>query len=700
MEKNYSAEFIRNTVIAGAPNAGKTTLAEAMLFVSGKIPHMGSIERGNTVMDFDEEEIKRKMSLKSSLAHIEYHDIKINFLDVPGITDLSAELRSALSAVESVIFVISSSSGISIDCEKNWNILENYEIPKIILVNKMDAENADFFKLLGDLETKFKKHFIPFMLPIGTGKDFKGVFDIIHLKPYFIDKNNKSEDIPDSIKDILSKYREKLFESAAESDDKLIEKYLNGDELSPQEIETGIKNSVKNKKFIPVLCASATNNAGITLLLDTITAYLPSPLYYEEFEGKNPLNPEEKIKRKQKTDEPFSGFIFKTRVDPFAGKLSFCRIKSGVLSLGADVYNVNKSKKEKAGHLYSVVGKNTKENQQVSAGDIIVFAKQDSFETGDTIATADKQILYENIKFPSPSYFVAVHSSDRKSGDKIAEAFHQVNQEDPTFTYGYNDITKELTVSCAGEIQSRIVFESIKERYKINFETRTPRVAYKETITAKAEGHYKHKKQSGGHGQYGEVYLRIEPLKRNEGFIFDEEIFGGAIPKNYIPAIEKGAVEACLTGAIAGYPVVDLKVVVYDGTYHDVDSSDMSFKIAGLFATKLAIEAAKPALLEPITKVKIFVDESDIGSIMNDLNTRRGRVLGIEKFSDTISFVNVYVPYAEMLTYSAALNSITKGKGRFEMEFSHYDFLPFNEYDKAKKQAEEMKKEEEAKKNQ
>jgi len=700
MEKKYTTEFIRNTVIAGAPNSGKTTIAEAMLFTSGKIPHMGSIEKGNTVMDFDEEEIKKKMSLKTSLAYFEWKDTKINVLDVPGIPDLSAELRSALSSVESIIFVINATAGISIDCEKNWNTTEGYKIPKLVLINKMDAENADYLKLLSELETKFKKSFIPFTLPIGSGHDFKGVFDLIRLKPFYVDKNNKSEEVPDGIKDSLSKYREKIFEAAAESDDKLIEKYLNGGELSEEELETGIKNSIKNNVLIPVLCSSAINNAGISNLIDTIVAYLPSPLYVEEFEGKDPAKPEQKITRKQKADEPFSGFIFKTRIDPFAGKMSFCRIRSGTLLLGADIYNVNKNKKEKAGHIYSVLGKNTKENQQVSAGDIIVFTKQDSFETGDTLSAVDKPILYDKIKFPSPSYFVAIHSSDRKSDDKITEGFHLINQEDPTFTYAYNDITKELVVSCAGEIQSRIIFDTVKERYKINFETRTPRVAYKETITTKAEGHYKHKKQSGGHGQYGEVYLRVEPLKRNEGFIFDEEIFGGAIPKNYIPAIEKGAIEACLSGTIAGYPVVDLKVVVYDGTYHDVDSSDMSFKIAGFFATKLAIEAAKPALLEPITKVKIYVDENEIGSIMNDLNSRRGRVLGIEKFSDTISFVNVYVPYAEMLTYSAALNSITKGKGRFEMEFSHYDFLPFNEYDKAKKQAEEMKKEEEAKKNQ
>jgi elongation factor G len=349
MEKNCTPEFIRNTVIAGAPNSGKTTVAEAMLFTSGKIPHMGSIEKGNTIMDFDEEEIKKKMSLKTSLAYLEWKDTKINVLDVPGIPDLSAELRSALSSVESVIFVINATSGISIDCEKNWNIAEGFKIPKVVLINKMDAENADYFKLLIDLEAKFRKSFVPFVLPIGSGPDFKGVFDLLRLKPFYVDKNNKSENVPENIKDILSKYREKIFEAAAESDDKLIEKYLNGGELSEEELETGIRNSIKNNAFIPVLCSSAINNAGISNLIDILVAYFPSPLYVNEFEGKNPANPEQKITRKQKADEPFSGFIFKTRIDPFAGKMSFCRIKSGTLSLGADIYDVNRNKKEKIG---------------------------------------------------------------------------------------------------------------------------------------------------------------------------------------------------------------------------------------------------------------------------------------------------------------------------------------------------------------
>ncbi len=394
-----------------------------------------------------------------------------------------------------------------------------------------------------------------------------------------------------------------------------------------------------------------------------------------------------------------SAIIFKTRIDPFAGKISYCKIISGTLTLGKELFNSTKNIKEKPAHLWLATGKNLKDAQTFKAGDIVVFTKQDNFETWATLSDIDNPIVYEPLKPPKPSFFVAIHSSDRKSADKLSEVFQNIMKEDPSINYAYNDITKEVVVSCTGETQARIAFDLVKHRYKLNFETRVPRVSYKETITTKAEGHYKHKKQSGGHGQYGEVYLRIEPLKRNEGFVFTEEIFGGAIPKNYIPAIEKGAQEACLSGVIAGYPVVDLKVNVYDGTYHDVDSSDLSFRIAGLHATKLAIEAAKPAILEPIAKVKVYVEENDIGNIMSDISTRRGKVLGMEKFSDNLTVINAQVPQSEMLTYLSALNSMTKGKGYFEMEFSHYEYLPFNEYDKAKRQAEEIKKEEEARKN-
>ncbi|MEJ5284946.1 MAG: elongation factor G [Brevinematia bacterium] len=700
MGKIYDPKFIRNVALSGAPNAGKTTLAEALLFASGQIPQMGNVDKGTTVMDYDEEEIEKKMSLKTSLAYTEWKDIKINLFDTPGIPDLVSEVRSVFRVVEGIIFVVSAVDGITIDTEKDWHFADDYQIARMVFINKMDDEKADFFAVAEELEAKFKKPVIPIELPIGKGKDFKGTVDLIHRKAVYPDgKGVKFGEIPAEMNDLIAKYSEKLFDVVAETDDSLIEKYLNGEELTVEEVERGVRSCTLNNKFIPVVCGSALNNIGVADLLDDIIYFLPSPLYIGEVIGFDHFHPEQTIKRHPDPEEPFSGFIFKTRIDPFAGKISYCRIRSGKINIGDEIYNVNKGVKEKINHLYMMNGKTMKEINTLEAGDIAVLAKIDSLSTGDTITSVDKPLQYEPVRFPMPSYFVAIHSADRKSEDKLAEVFHLISQEDPTFTYSYNDITKEMVVSCIGEVQARIIFETIKKRYKLNFETRTPRVAYKETITTKAEGHYKHKKQSGGHGQYGEVYLRIEPLPRNEGFKFDEEIFGGAIPKNYVPAIEKGAIEACESGVVAGYPVVDLKVTVYDGSYHEVDSSDMSFKIAGFFATRLAIEAAKPAILEPIAKVRIYVHEDDIGSIMNDISTRRGRVLGMDKISEDVTVINAHVPYSEMLSYSPVLNSLTSGRGRFEMEFSHYDFLPPNEYDKAKKQAEEMKKEEEEKKS-
>lgn len=700
MGKIFETEFIKNIAICGAPGVGKTTLAEAMLFTANQIPQMGNTAKGTTVMDFDEEEITKKMSLKTTLAFLEWKNYKINIIDLPGIPDLIFEIKSAVNFVEGLIFTISAVDGITIDTERNWNIIKEFSIPKIIFLNKMDGENINFDKIIEDGTKKFKKSVIPLIFPIGTGKDFKGFVDIINLKAFLFDKNSlKETEIPANLKETVEKYRSNLMEIAAETKDELIEKFLNGEQLSEEEFKTGLKICILNNKLIPLLCGSAINNLGIQLLLDSVLSYVPSPFEIIEKEGFLPSNPEQKIKRKCSVSEPFSGIIFKTRIDPFAGKISYCKIISGVLEAGKEVYNSNKNLKEKPAHLWLAVGKNFKEITSLKAGDIVTFTKQENLETGTTLSDPGNPVVYEPLKPPKPSYFVAIQTNDRKSSDKLSEVFHNIAIEDPSFNYSYNDITKEVVVSCVGETQARIIFDLIKHRYKLDFNTRVPRVSYKETITAKAEGHYKHKKQSGGHGQYGEVYLRIEPLKRNDGFVFTEEIFGGAIPKNYIPAIEKGTIEACQSGAVAGYPVVDLKVTVYDGTYHEVDSSDLSFRIAGLHAMKLAIEAAKPVILEPIAKVQIYVEENDIGSIMSDISSRRGKVLKMDKFSDDYTVINAYVPYSEMLTYLSALNSMTKGKGFFEMEFSHYDYLPFNEYDKAKKQAEEIKKEAEAQKD-
>lgn len=701
MGKIYDPKVIRNISISGAPNVGKTTLSEALLFSSGQIPQMGSIDKGTTVMDYDEEEIAKKMSLKTSLAFCEWKDIKINIIDTPGIPDLVSEVRSAFRVTEGIVFVVSASEGITIDTEKDWHFADDYKIARIVFINKMDDETADFYSLADSLTNKFKKPVIPIELPIGKGKDFKGTVDLVHMKAYISEGAALKEvPIPADMSDKIKEYRDKLFDAVAETDDALIEKYLNGQELTNEEVETGVRTCTLNNKFIPIVCGSAVKNIGTAMLLDSIITFLPSPLYIGEVIGQDPHHPEQTMKRHPDPSEPFSGFIFKTKIDPFAGRISFCRIRSGILKTGDEVLNVNKNTKERIQHLYMINGKNTKEIQTLEAGDIAVFTKMETMETGNTITDPAKPLIYEPIRLPNPSYFIGIHSSDRKSIDKLAGAFSVISQEDPTFKHGYNEITKELVVSCIGEIQARIFFDMIKHKHKLEFQTRTPRVSYKETITGKAEGHYKHKKQSGGHGQYAEVYLRIEPQARNAGFAFKEEIFGGAIPKNYVPAIEKGAIEACLEGTIAGFPVVDLQVTVTDGSYHDVDSSDMAFKIAGMHASKLALEAAKPVILEPIAKARIYVDEADIGNVMGDLGNKRGKVLGMDKISEDVTVINAMAPYSEMLAYSPTLNSLTSGRGRFEMEIDHYDVLPSNEYEKAKKQAEEMKKEEEDRKNQ
>ncbi len=700
MGKIYDPKFIRNISISGAPNVGKTTLAEALLFTGGQIPQMGSVDKGTTVMDFDEEEISKKMSLKSSLAFVEWKEIKINLIDTPGIPDLVSEVRSAFRVTEGIVFVISASEGITIDTEKDWHFADDYKIARVVFINKMDDPEADYYSTADMLGKKFKKPVIPIELPIGKGADFKGVVDIVHMKAVYPDKNgSKDGEIPADMMDRVKEYREKLCDAVAETDDALIEKFLNGIELTTEEVENGLKSCTLNNKVIPILCGSALKNIGTVTLLDTILSYLPSPLYIGEITGIDPTHPEQTLKRHPDPEEPFSGFVFKTRIDPFAGKISFCRIRSGVLKTGDEILNVAKNAKERIAHLYMINGKNIKEIQTLEAGDIAILTKIESLETGNTVTDVLKPLIFEPIRLPNPSYFVAIHSTDRKSEDKLASVFHILAQEDSTFRYGYDDITKEMVVSCMGEIQGRILFDIIKHKHKLAFETKTPRVSFKETISAKSEGHYKHKKQSGGHGQYGEVYLKVEPQARNAGFQFAEEIYGGSIPKNYVPAIEKGAIEACESGTIAGYPVVDLKVIVYDGSFHEVDSSDMAFRIAGLHATKLAIEAAKPVILEPIAKVRIYIDENDIGNVMGDLGTKRGKVIGMDKISEDVTVINATAPYSEMLSYSPVLNSLTSGRGRFEMEIDHYDILPSNEYERAKKQAEEMKKEEEERKN-
>ncbi len=698
MGKIYEPKLIRNVSLSGAPNVGKTSLSEALLFASGQIKEMGSVDRGTTVMDYDEEEISKKMSLHTSLAYTEWKNVKINLFDTPGIPDLAYEVRSTFRVSEGIVFVVSGVEGITIDTEKDWHFADDYHIARVVFINKMDEEGADFYEQAEVLKRKFKKPVIPIQIPIGSGTSFKGTIDLIHMKAYYPDGLKVKEGaIPEELQEKISKYQEMLFEAVAETDDTLIEKFLDGEPLTPEEVEKGLKSCTMNNKFIPVMCGSATQNIGTYFLLNTIISYLPSPLYIGEVTGIDPLRPGEIIKRHPDTGEPFSGFVFKTRIDAFAGKISYVRIRSGVVNLGDEIFNVNKDQKEKVSRLFMVDGKNFKEIEKLEAGDIAVMTKIESLGTGDTLTAVGKGLILEPIRLPKPSYFLAVHSKDRKSEDKLSDVFHNISMEDISFQYQYEEPTKEMILSFVGEVQAKIILGTVKHKFGLEFETRPPRVAYKETITKEVESQYKHKKQSGGHGQFADVYLKIEPQKRNGGFEFVEKIYGGAIPKQYLPGVEKGVQEACQVGPVAGYPVVDVRVTVFDGSFHPVDSSDMAFKIAASHAAREGFEKAGAVILEPIAKIKVFVGEDDIGNVMSDLSNKRGKVMGMEKISEDTTVINATAPYNEMLSYAPVLNSLTSGRGRFEMEFFEYSALPQTEYAKAIKQAEEIKAEEESK---
>lgn len=697
MGKIYEPKLIRNISFSGAPDAGKTSLSEALLFSSGQIKEIGSIDRGTTIMDYDSEEISKKMSLHTSLAYTEWKNVKINIFDTPGIPDLAYEVRSTFRVTEGIVFVVSAVDGITIDTEKDWHFADDYQIARVVFVNKMDEDGADFYAQAESLKNKFKKPVIPIQLPIGSGADFKGTVDLIHMKAYYPDGLKVKEGpVPDEMKEQIDTYREMLFDAVAETDDTLIEKFLNGEELLPEEVERGLKSCTMNNKFIPVMCGSATKNIGTYFLLDTILSYLPSPLYIGEVTGIDPTHPGEMIKRHPDPSEPFSGFVFKTRIDAFAGKISYIRIRSGVLNIGDEIQNVNQDSKEKVSRLFMVNGKNFKDIEKLEAGDIAVMTKIDSLETGNTLSAPGKSLILEPIRLPKPSYFLAIYSNDRKSEDKLSDIFHNIALEDVSFKFRYDETTREMVLSFIGEVQAKIILDTVKHRYNLEFETRPPRIAYKEAITKQVETQYKHKKQSGGHGQYAEVYLKLEPQPRDAGFEFVENIYGGSIPKQYVPGVKRGVEEACLSGPLAGYPVVDVKATVYDGSFHPVDSSDMAFKIAASHASKEGFQKASPVILEPLAKIKVFVSEEDIGNVMSDLSNKRGKVLGMEKISEDTTVINATAPYSEMLTYAPVLNSLTSGRGRFEMEFFAYDALPQSEYHKATQQAEEIKAEEDA----
>lgn len=661
------AERIRNVALIAHGGAGKTSLSEALLYDSGTIKRLGKVEEGNTVSDYDPEEIRRRMSVNTSILPCEWKGYKINILDTPGYMDFVGEVLGALRVCEGAIVVVDASAGVEVGTEMVWSYADERKLPRLVSVNKMDRENADFIRVVNEIAEKFGVNVIPIQLPLGSQASFSGIIDLIKMKAY-VGPEAKEEEIPSQFKAQAEDYRTKLLEAAAESEDELIMKYLEGEPLTEEEIKRGLAFGVKNRKFVLALCSAATMDIGGRQLLDAIVDYLPSPAEVEvQTEGGEILKVDE--------NGPLAALVFKTFADPYVGKLSYFKVYSGVMNSDSRVFNPRAGEEERIGQLFFLRGKEQTPVKEVRAGDIGAVAKLSVTMTGDTLCDKGYPIVLPGIKYPTPLFSVAVAPKTKADLDKLSNVLSRLVEEDPTFQIRRELSTGETILSGMGESHVDIAIRKLQDKFGVGVVTSLPKVPYRETITKVARAQGKYKKQTGGRGQYGDVWLRLEPLPRGAGFEFAEEIFGGAVPKQYIPAVEKGLKEAIQSGVLAGFPVVDIKAVLYDGSYHPVDSSELAFKIATHLGFKKAMEQAGPILLEPIMNVTITVPEQFTGDVLGNLNTKRARVMGIDQKKGT-AIIKAQVPLAEMQRYATELRSLTQGRGVFSMEFSHYEEVP------------------------
>lgn len=673
---NYKVDQIRNVALLGHGGSGKTTLTEAMLYTTKAIKRMGKVEDGNTVSDFDKEEISRQFSIGTSVIPVEWNNSKYNILDAPGYFDFSGEVISALRVAGGAIIMVDATSGVEVGTEKAWKYTEERKMPKIIFINKMDKENVNYDKLIKELRDNFGKKIAPFAIPIGEQDDFKGFVNVVDMVGReYNGKECVDVEVPAGMEDKIAPVREMLIESVAESDEELLEKYFEGEEFTTEEIHEGLRKGVLAGEVVPVLVGSVANNIGIHTLFEMTSDYMPTPkdMHNGEYEGVNPEN-DEPIIRKVNEQEPFSALVFKTIVDPFVGKISLFKVYSGKLTKDMEVLNANKDEKEKVGSLFMLRGKNQLECDRVVAGDIGAIAKLQYTETGDTICEKSSPIKYHGIQFPQPCLFMAVEPKSKGDEEKIGVSLHRLTEEDPTFVVERNTETKQLLIGGQGNMQLTVITNKMKNGFGVEVDLMDPKIAFRETIKGTSTVQGKHKKQSGGAGQYGDVHIKFEPS--TEAFEFAEEIFGGSVPKQYIPAVEKGLKESLEKGALAGFPVVNVKATLLDGSYHSVDSSEMAFKIAASLAFKKGIEKAKPILLEPIVHVEVLIPEDYMGDIMGDMNKRRGRILGMEPTGDGYQKVIAEAPQVEMFKYAPDLRSMTQARGSFTMQFERYDEVP------------------------
>ena len=676
--KKYKAGQIRNVAIIAHGGTGKTSLAEAMLYLSGAIDRFGKVDDGASTMDYDQDEIKRKMSISASVAPVEWNDCKINLIDTPGYADFVGEVKGALSVADTALILVDAVGGVEVGTELTWAYSEENNLPKLVVISRMDKENSDFNKALSSVQGFFGSNVVPIQLPIGAGESFKGVVDIIKMKAYtFADatgKSMKESEIPQELKAEAEEYRATLTEFAAETDEELLTKFFDGQELTQAEFEKGIAASIAVGGFYPVVSASATKLTGIQPLMDVIVNYTPSPVTAVP---KKVMKGSSEVELKADDAQPLAAMVFKTLADPYVGKVTLFRVYSGVFKSDSSVYNANRDKAERIGQAFFLRGKNQIAVPEIGAGDIGGVAKLAETITGDTFCDKDNAVMFKEISFPKPVLSLCMKPKAKGDEEKIGSGLTRLQEEDPTIKYIKDPETSELVVSGIGEMHIEVVSDRLKRKFGVEVVLDTPTIAYRETIkkTVKVEG--KHKKQSGGRGQFGHVWIEFSPLPTGTGFEFEDKVFGGSVPRQFIPAVEKGLRDAIPEGILAGYPLVDFKASLYDGSSHAVDSSEMAFKIAAQLAIKKAWEDAGAILLEPIVKAEVTVPEQYMGDVISDFNKKRGRILGMDPDGKN-QIVKALVPSSEMFKYSIDLRSITGGRGSFVTELDHYEEVPQN----------------------
>jgi elongation factor G len=699
--KVYEGANVRNVAVMGHGHAGKTSLISAMLYTAGATPRQGRVDDGSSTTDYDEEEIIRKMSISAGLAFAEWGNTKMNFIDTPGFNMFVHEAKLVLPVVDAAVVVVDGVAGVEVVTERVWSYCEEYNMPRVIVASRMDRERADAERVLESLTNAFGRSVIPLELPIGKEKNLSGVVDLVRMKAYTYELGGngkgKEGEIPENMKEAAQAAHEKLVEMIAEGDDALMEEFFDKGTIPEEHLTPALHNAIREDKIFPVLFASGLGNVSADRLMDFIVEFTPAATEHDVIRGEASGSGEAPA-RKESDTEPVSVYVFKTVSDPFAGRISYFKVFSGVLKNDASLQNFSRSSAEKLAHISIMQGKTAVPVNELHAGDIGAVAKLKDTLTGDTLGDKSAPILYPHVKLPEPAITFAIEPKSRADEDKLGPGIHKLMEEDAMLRNFRDPQTKEFLIAGTGQQHIEVVVAKLKKRYHTEVILKAPKVPYRETIRAKADVQGKHKKQTGGHGQYGDCKIKMEPMPRGGQFEFVNDIFGGAIPKNYIPAVEKGIRDAAARGYLAGFPVVDFRVILYDGSYHDVDSNDMSFQMAGRIAFRKAMEQARPTLLEPVMVAEITAPDEFAGSIMGDLNSRRGRIQGMDnKGGNTV--VKAEVPMAEMLTYGVDLTAMTQGRGSFNMEMHHYDVVPAQQQEKiiekARAERGEVKEEEE-----